>query len=145
MADNRAAEIALDISEPQVLVAFDQDPITWHHRVLLRRLQDARWIVSTPDHDIEQIDLGQMRLLALPRAGRVPAEAAGNCYLFDPLVGNELQQLRANAERLAIVLGAAPAAAAPHPDTCPPHGAWVCARAAADCCGVRAGPRQQHG
>ena len=103
----------LDIAEPQILYFFENDPnLQWHHRVLLRRLTGAEWIIATPDGDIEYLDLGGARILALPRNSPVPAQVRGNCYLFGPLPAAQLAQYHGAAQRMAQVLGAgAPAAA----------------------------------
>eukprot|EP00974_Lingulodinium_polyedra_P024441 2366040-Lingulodinium_polyedra.AAC.1 len=59
--------MALDIEEPQVLINFPDDPVPWHHRVLLRRLRDAVWVVLTPDGELQVEDLGDYRLLPMGR------------------------------------------------------------------------------
>lgn len=43
-----ASAMALSIEEPQVLIRFDDDPVPYHHRILIRRLREATWIVVTP-------------------------------------------------------------------------------------------------
>ncbi len=79
--------MSLDIDEPQVLVQFPGDDIEWHHRVLLRRLHDATWIVPTPDFDIEVADLGEHALLPWVRAALVPAHVGGQLrHVSDPLL-----------------------------------------------------------
>ena len=44
--------MSLDIDEPQVLINYPDDAFPWHHRVLLRRLRDAVWLVATPDGNV---------------------------------------------------------------------------------------------
>ena len=106
-----AAIAGLDIAEPQVLVYYPNDPhFSYHQRVLLRRIADARWIVLTPDGEVEVTDLAQFQLIALARGGAVPAVAQGDSYLFRGLTPAELAQGRAAADRLAVVLGAPPVA-----------------------------------
>lgn len=57
------ADLTLDISDPQVLLNFPEDPngVTEHHRVLLCRLGPGRWIASSPDFDLEVLDLNNRR------------------------------------------------------------------------------------
>jgi hypothetical protein len=101
-----------DIIEPQVLVRFPDDTLDWHHRVLLRRLRDATWIVLTPDFDTEVQDLSQHTLLPLARGGPVPVNVAARRYLFAPGVEAGLPAHHAKAVRLALILGGAPEVAA---------------------------------
>ena len=103
----------MDIAEPQILYFFEDDPILqWHHRILLRRLSGAEWVVATPDGDIEYLDLQGARILALPRAAPVPRQVRGNCYLFGAVPEVLLAQYHGAAQRMAQVLGAgAPAPA----------------------------------
>lgn len=78
-----APDRGLDIAEPQILVRYDDDPnITWHSRVLLRRLRDAIWIWVTPDGSIQVGDLSTLQILALARNAEVPPQVAGDCYLW---------------------------------------------------------------
>jgi hypothetical protein len=99
---------ALDIAEPQVLVFYEVDAhAQWHHRILVRRLREAVWVVEAPNAEIQVADLGAMRILPLARSGQLPAEAAGNHYLFDPVDEATLASLHTTASRMAEVLGGA--------------------------------------
>ncbi len=56
----------LNIKETQILKRFPTGPnYTWHHRVLLEKLADGRWLGSSPDQEIEVMDLsrGRFRML----------------------------------------------------------------------------------
>ena len=96
----------MDIEEPQVLISYPDDPIRWHHRVLLRRLQGSTWVVLTPDEEVEVADLAEHQILPLARDAPVPAVAAGNTYLFAQLGEAPLLAHHAAANRMAAVLGA---------------------------------------
>ena len=61
--------MALHIKEPQVLVEYPNDGVPWHHRVLLRRLWEAVWIVVTPERDVQNEHLSAFNLLSLTRGG----------------------------------------------------------------------------
>jgi hypothetical protein len=68
----------------QVLVDFFEDDFHWHHRVLLVQVSGTRWVVATPDLDVEVTDLSEHRVLPLPRASAFPARVVGSVYVFDP-------------------------------------------------------------
>ena len=59
--------MSLDIPEAQVLVRFDDDNIPWHHRELIHKVEGATWAVSTPDFDVESINLSDYAVRALAR------------------------------------------------------------------------------
>ena len=64
---------ALDIAEPQVALRYDEDPeVRWHHRVLLRRLEDSRRVVLSPDLEVLVCDVSTLPLVALQRGADVP-------------------------------------------------------------------------
>ena len=45
---------SLDIVEQQVAIDFFDDPAyQWHQRVLHVKVSDAKWVVSTPDLEVE--------------------------------------------------------------------------------------------
>ena len=103
-----AAQQALNIAEPEVLVWFGDDPrLQWHHRVLLRRIRESTWVVASPELELSVSDLAEEELLPFARASPVPAAAVGNAHLFRELGEAELDALHAGAERLAVVLGGA--------------------------------------
>jgi hypothetical protein len=100
------AEVALDISEGQVCINYDDDPnYTWHHRVLLSKLDAGRWVVLTPDGDVEVVDLSAHRVVPLLRGAPVPARVAGDVYLIALISDEELRRALAEASALAAILG----------------------------------------
>jgi len=106
----------LDVVEPQVLIDFWDDAAGyyWHHRLLLRKGSDSRWIVATPDLEVQHEDLGTHRVIPLARDAKFPADKASATYAFDSNISApELAQLRADADALAEVLGFAAVAANP--------------------------------
>jgi hypothetical protein len=112
---------ALDLEEPQVLLFYEGNRVPWHHRLLLRRLREAVWVVASPDFEIQVENLADHRLLALARGGAVPQAVVGQCYLFEPIAEAQLSELHAAAGRTAAILGAA----APAPgDPGPGRAAW---------------------
>ena len=54
---------ALDIADIQVLVHFPHDGgrLYWHHRILLHKIGQGRWVALTPDHDLEIVNLAEQR------------------------------------------------------------------------------------
>ena len=54
-----AEDTSFDASDLQVLVEFPDDPtgMYWHHRIALHRLAPGRWVMLTPDHDLEVVNL----------------------------------------------------------------------------------------
>lgn len=98
--------MALNIEEPQVLLQFDDDPVPYHHRILIRRLKEATWVVVTPEGDLQVENLADYAMLPLMRAGAIPSVAgAAGCHLFSRAVDDELPGWHAQAARLAMVLG----------------------------------------
>ena len=49
---------------------LDTDGFFWHHRVLIRRVRDAIWILLTPDGDLEVVDLATRRHIVLSRSAQ---------------------------------------------------------------------------
>lgn len=98
--------MALNIEEPQILLQYDDDAVPYHHRILIRRLKEATWVVVTPEGELQVETLADYSMLPLMRAGSIPtvAEAAG-CHLFSQPVDDELPGWHAQAARLAMVLG----------------------------------------
>jgi uncharacterized membrane protein YgcG len=99
--------MSLDVEEKQVLVYYAVDPVPWHHRLLMVHIGEGRWIIATPDFDVQVINLAKFTVKALGRDAPIPQEC-GERYMFDsPILPNDLNQLRAEAHRLAEVLGVA--------------------------------------
>ena len=61
------ATSSLDVPERQVLVYDEEFANPWQHCLLLRRLEagKVRWIVATPDFDVECVDLSEVTVRAL--------------------------------------------------------------------------------
>ena len=113
--------MSLDVDEPQVLVRFPDDPVTWHHRVLLRRLRDATWIVLTPDFSVEVADLSAHNLFPLIRATPLPAPMVADAYLFAPGSEPQIAGFHSQAGRIANILGGG---AVPRAEGGAPHLSW---------------------
>ena len=98
---------SLDLPDPQVLVYFPDDPaIGYHHRLLLRRIGGSSWIASSPDLELERIDLADYSIIALGRAAPVPSRVLGDVCLFDDFDDTaRLEELRREANRMAALLG----------------------------------------
>ena len=45
--------MALDIAFDQCLVYYEDDAIPWHHRILLLRGPEQRWVWLTPDREVQ--------------------------------------------------------------------------------------------
>ena len=97
----------LDTDLTQVLIDFFEDDFNWHHRVLLIQVAGTRWVVATPDLDVEVTDLSTHRVLPLQRASAFPARVAGNVYVFDPFEDDTEDDLVNRGLALARIMGVA--------------------------------------
>ncbi|CAK0796343.1 unnamed protein product [Prorocentrum cordatum] len=95
----------LDIREAQVLVHYPDEDLSWHHRVLLHRVEGALWLGLTPDHEIARVDLGTLWHHVLDRSSAFPAQFAPLVYAFDPIDGQTLRDAKRQAQRRAALLG----------------------------------------
>lgn len=95
--------VSLDVPEPQILLHFPG--LTDHHRLLLIRLGPGRWVASSPDHELEVLDLTGRRHRVLTRRARFPADSLGSIYAFDPLSRADHERLKREARAMAVVLG----------------------------------------
>ena len=100
-------DLSLDVGDVQVLVNFPNDGqgFFWHHRVLLCRVAGSRWLTLTPDLEIAEHDLGQLRHRVLPRLSPFPPDIAGEVYAFDPVGVAVLNGFKRQAKTMAIILG----------------------------------------
>eukprot|EP00438_Fugacium_kawagutii_P022823 Skav218923 [mRNA] locus=scaffold2031:18320:23007:+ [translate_table: standard] len=100
-------DYSLDIPDPQVLVHFphDHNGITEHHRILLVKLSPGRWVASSPDFELEVLDLNLRRHTVIGRRTRYPDDLNDVSYVFDPISRNELEDLRRKAKTMAVILG----------------------------------------
>jgi hypothetical protein len=101
----------LDVAEPQVLI---QNPggaaFPWTHVVLLRRLQEARWLALKPAGIVDTVDLTALRIIAIGRRATFPDAVIGLVGEFDtaPSAG-ALSLFHAQAVQTAGLLGGAAA------------------------------------
>ena len=113
--------MSLDVPERQVLVYFIGDQVPYHHRVLIAQVEGSRWIVLTPDFELEAVDLSTYSLRAVARATPFPT-GIGQIYSFDvPIDATDLAQARVEGRQLAEVLGGAAKPADVVGDS---HGTW---------------------
>ena len=111
-----AAPRALDIEPHQVAVDFygDAGGFNWHGRLLLVKLNDdGRWAGVTPTLEVQSINLGDHRVVPLPRGSLIPDQVVYEGYYgfnADDVTDEVLQDLRVRAIQLSVVLGAAPSA-----------------------------------
>ena len=95
---------SLDVREKQILVRYDDDAhFTLHHRLLLVELGNGKWVVCTPDKDIEVCDLTNHRVLPLRKNEAFPRRAWNDMYIFDALGAGQLDELIRDALELARV------------------------------------------
>ena len=98
----------LDIQEPQVCVNFPDDPqFTWHHRILLCRINAGRWLTLTPDHEIIPHNLNVIPNVVLDRGGEFPPGIRNSTYAFDPIDASSLTVFKRRAKLQAAILGEA--------------------------------------
>ena len=97
----------LDVPFRQCLVQYpnDQDGLIWHHRLLLARGPDMQWIWATPTLSVQRGDLSKTQVFPLRRAAPFPRDLAAETFAFDPLNGEELEALIAEAFELAEIYG----------------------------------------
>ena len=103
-----AADRALDIVEPQVLVhrPLANAGQTWCHSLLLHRIGAGRWVALDPDHELVVLDLAQERHHVLVRRGRYPGGAYnGEIYAHDPIDKATLKHFLVAARTQAMLLG----------------------------------------
>ena len=109
-----------ECAERMVLVDFWDDPIPWHMRLLLQSTGSAGvWICSSPDMEVERIDLSAHRVVMLQGGAVVPVDYAGNhSYCFDsPIDPTELARIRAEAKEMLTLLGLGTATSTPDGST----------------------------
>ena len=97
--------MSLDIPEPQIALNFPLDAnYAWHHRILLRRIEAAQWVVLTPDSNLEVEDLAQHAVLPLWRNSPLPQAIQGQTYMAGANIAQELDQHHRTAEQLVAIL-----------------------------------------
>ena len=97
----------LDLPEVQVLVNYpvDADGFFWHHRILLCRIEGSRWLTLTPDHHIQQDDLGLIHHRVLDRRSNFPGDIVDEIYAHDPSSRGVLNGFKRQAQTMAVILG----------------------------------------
>ena len=97
----------LDIPEPQVLVHYPADAggLTWHHRILVKKVTAGVWIAVTPDLELVRHNLLEHRHIVLDRNAMFPADRRPFCYGFDPVPRAEILALKRRAAVQAAILG----------------------------------------
>ena len=103
MADDKS----LDISELQVIVEFPEDPngMYWHHRVALHRLAPGRWVMLTPDLELEVVNLLEQSHRMVGRCSPFPRAQAPYVYAFDPISVAEINRQKKLARGYRALLG----------------------------------------
>lgn len=102
-----AADLTLDVPDPQILVHFpaDRDGFHHHHRLLLVKLSPGRWVASSPDLELEVLDLTGRQYRPLLRRSTFPADIQDAIYAFDPINRVDLERLRKEAKAMSVILG----------------------------------------
>eukprot|EP00959_Pyramimonas_sp_CCMP1952_P334733 7009701-Pyramimonas_sp.AAC.1 len=107
---------SLDIPERQVLISFWDDPngLRYHGRVLLFATPTpGKWIVGTPDFDVQFADLSEHRVIPLGRDEDLPRRYLAETYFFDvPIEPESLARMRREGRDLLEVFGLVGAAGA---------------------------------
>ena len=100
-------DVTLDISEVQIVVAYPGDAggFSWHHRILLHRIEGAVWLRLTPDHEIQRHDLANQAHRILDGASEFPADIAAEIYAHDPNGKASLTNFKRQALVQAAILG----------------------------------------
>ena len=101
--------LTLDIEQQQVAVWEPDDAnFGWHGRLLLVKLEGARWIVATPTMSLQVLDLAAKTMKPLFRKSPLPVPVAGDFYGFAPLPDDVLSDLVQQAVAMGSILGAVP-------------------------------------
>ena len=98
---------ALDIPQIEIVILYGREGncgCPYHHRILLRRINEGSWVVLTPDMEREVEDLGTLEYSVIRRNVLFPeyTSEAGQ-YYHDPIEAGVLrQQVRAAREEAHI-------------------------------------------
>lgn len=97
---------ALEVDKPQCFADFYGDDIPSHHRVLIIRGVQQKWIWLTPHGDAQTGDLSVLRVIPLRRGAALLSRCftEGACS-FGPLSPDDLAYYTADAGILAKLLG----------------------------------------
>ena len=103
---------AFDIAEPQVLAHVAGQTHPYMHLVLMRRIDNAKWLALKPSGLIETVDLATMQILPLVRSAAFPDALLGQVTEFSvPLVEADMAMHQQRASAMLRLLSSAPAAA----------------------------------
>eukprot|EP00959_Pyramimonas_sp_CCMP1952_P302856 6336472-Pyramimonas_sp.AAC.1 len=92
-----------DAPEPQVCACYDDDVnLRRHHRVPLRQLCPGVWVPTTPDGEVETLDLSKHEVGPLGRASPFPAWVQGQVCAFDGQTSEDIEALREEARGIAL-------------------------------------------
>ena len=110
-----ANQYALDIEQLQVAVAFDDDArYCWHHLNLMVKFDgDWRWVVATPTHDVQIMDLSDYNVAPLSRGRPIPRQLRGSFFGCDPVTHEQMQELMGEARLVAEFAAQCPASDPP--------------------------------
>ena len=96
-----------DVTAQQCLIDFFDDPegFTWHHRLLLLKGTEQKWIWATPTLEVQLGDLSLHRVIPLRRNSPYPEQYVAEIFGFDEVDREVFQTLMADARALAAILG----------------------------------------
>lgn len=99
--------LTLDVPEVQVLVHYPHDPsgLTWHHRVLLHKVDAGDWITLTPDHEFQRHNLATHNHRILDRNSPFPLDILAEVYAHDPVSRSQMQMFKRQSQVMAAILG----------------------------------------
>jgi hypothetical protein len=81
----------LDVPETQVLVGYPQDPIPYHHRLLISHIAEARWVLCTPTGNVFEDDLAGEDVVPLTQSSQFPGSNFRNIFAFDHVGEDDLR------------------------------------------------------
>lgn len=104
-APPRAARAA-DVDLLQCLILFDEDEdgLYWHHRILLYRGTEQKWLWVTPDEEIQLGDLAEHVVIPLRRGEPLPERVRGEAYAFRFVTPDDVSRYLEEAKALAHIL-----------------------------------------
>lgn len=99
--------LTLDIPEVQVLVSYPNDPngLTWHHRILLHRVDAGDWITLTPDLEFQRHNLATQQHRVLDRSMPFPQDIENEIHAHDPISRASVANYKRQSQVMAAILG----------------------------------------
>ena len=97
----------MDTEPKQILADLygDEDGMFWHHRLLIVRGAPGQWVVATPTGGVQVANCAEHRVIPLERKAPFPEAVCGETYVFDETDPPNLNELKARAQSLAVVMG----------------------------------------